>query len=128
MNTQKEVIKQYYEELIRGVREKSVDLKKLNFASDIKVTGSDMEMEGEESVSMAWAAFTHICNAITIEKQYFDENSACSIITCEPENGAPASRYVEQVRVKNGKINEINVIYDTAAWAKIIGKSPAAVE
>ncbi len=115
----KEIIYDYYQEIQKAFKTKQLDCSNLHLANDICVIGPNESFAGKETVETMLKQFVMIVNHFDFKRQYFDQDSACTILDCVTNTPAGTVPTMEWMLVKNGRITEIHLIYDTAAWAKV---------
>lgn len=124
--TVKNVIRDYYIELQKSFKTGVIDFSKLHFDDNIKVVGPNERFDGKKKVEEMWQQFVPMVSHYDVKKQYFDEDSACTVLDCVVKSPQRAVATVELIFVKNGKITEIRPIYDTLAWQEIM-QAPSQV-
>lgn len=125
-NQSKEIILAYYVELQKGFRTKKLDATKLHLDDNVKVIAPNERFEGKQNVEQMLINFIGIVDRFDIQKQYFDENSCCTILDCVTSTPAGTVLTTEWIKVKEGRIVEIYAIFDTAAWAKALPPQEAS--
>lgn len=118
-NKTQEVISDYYTELQKAFRIKKLDFNKLHLDEQVRIIGPNESFEGFQNVKEMFFKFIAIVDKFNIKKQYFDEDSSCTVLDCVTSTPAGTVLTTELINIKEGRIVEIYIIYDTAAWAKI---------
>ncbi len=110
----------YYTELAKGFKTRSLDTSKLPLAEKVSIIGPDKQFDGKETVEKMFTGFVGLVSTCDIIKQYFDEDSACTIINFISKDGSRSVLTAEIITVKYGEIVQMKVIYDTKQWASFV--------
>ncbi len=113
-------VQNYYTVLSQGFQTGSLDASKLHFADTVLIEGPGERFEGREVVEKMFQGFVSLISRCEIKKQYFDADSACTIINFVSKDGKHSILAAEVITVKNGKIQHVDAIFDNKQWAKFI--------
>jgi hypothetical protein len=119
-NNVKDIINSYYEELQKGFKTGKLNFDKLNLAPNVSIIGPNESFSGEETIKTMFQQFISMVNRFEIKRQFFDQDSSCTVLDCVTKSPVGAIPTVEWILVKNGRIVEIRVYYDTVQWAKVL--------
>lgn len=114
------IIESYYSEITRGFKTGNLDVAKLHLAETVSIIGPDERFEGKEIVEKMFTGFVGLVSTCEIKHQYFGTDSACTIINFVSKDGSHTVLTAEIITVKNSEIVKMEVIFDTAQWAKFI--------
>ncbi len=107
----KNIAADYYSEIQRALKSGSINVAKLNLDDNIRIIKPRETFEGKKAVEEMFKTFISMMHNLgmvnlDIKRQYFDEESCCTIL----------DGVVELMLIKNRKVVEIHFIFDAAAW------------
>ncbi len=116
----KSIAADYYSEMQRAFKSGTINFANLHLDDNIRMIGPNEKCEGKKTVEDMLKMFITMVNNFDIKRQYFDEESCCTILDCVVKSPRRAIGTVELMMIKNGKIVEMRLIYDTLAWQEVM--------
>jgi hypothetical protein len=120
MGQLKSIISEHYSELASSYITGILHGEKLHLAQQVKFKLPYEVLEGRDDVIRMISYTVPVFIRFEIHRQYFDEDSCCSILThytrvpCVP---IPNTQFIQ---VKEGQIIEISLLHDTTAWNRFL--------
>lgn len=117
-----ELVNEYYAEMKQSIKTGRLNFSKLLLADDAVLIGPGEKHEGKNVLEPVFNQFTSIIESFEIKRQIVNQSSACSIIEYQTKMSPQKVEMAEWIEIKNGRIVELRIYFDTAAWGKATQK------
>lgn len=120
MSRTRDVISKYYEILRKGIESGIMHVDQFPFHDDVHIFTQNFHTSGKKEVFALYQDSIHVMKTLEIKELFASEESACAIVEITLFKSPARILSADWFQLKEGKIEKIHLIYDSAAWEKII--------